>query len=83
MGGVRTPLVDVPTATYFTTSPGPGTCFELGHSARLDQDRLKNLYPDPKKEADRIAQSIDRMVKDRFLTESDARRLRAELVVKK
>ena len=83
MGGVRTPLVDVPTATYFTTSPGPGTCFELGHSARLEQARLKGLYPDPKKEADKIAQSIDRMVKDRFLTESDARRLRAELVVKK
>jgi hypothetical protein len=79
VGGVRTPFVEVPTATYFTTSPGPGTCFELGHSVRFDDARLKALYPDSKAQATKISQSIDRLVKERLLTESDAKRLRAEL----
>jgi hypothetical protein len=83
MGGVRSPFVDVPTATYFTTSPGPGTCAELGHTLRFDEARLKTLYPDAKSEANKVAQSIDRMVKERFLTESDAKRLRADLLPKK
>jgi hypothetical protein len=81
-GGVRGPFVDVPTATYFTTSPGPGTCAELGHTMRFDEARLKTLYPDAKSEANKVAQSIDQMVKDRFLTESDAKRLRADLLPK-
>jgi len=76
-GGIRSPFVDVPTATYFTTSPGPGTCAELGHTARFDEARLKTLYPDAKAQASRISQSVDRMVKERFLTDSDAKRLRA------
>jgi hypothetical protein len=79
MGGVRSPFVDVPTATYFTTSPGPGTCAELGHAARFDEARLKSLYPDPKAEVNKVSQSIDRMVKERYLTESDAKLLRAYL----
>jgi hypothetical protein len=80
IGGVRTPYVDVPTATYFTTSVGPGTCAELGHQQRFDEARLKGLYPDSKAEAGRISQSIDRMVKERLLTDSDAKRLRAQLL---
>jgi hypothetical protein len=80
MGGIRSPFVDVPAATYFTTSPGPGTCAELGHQQRFDEARLKSLYPDSKAEATKISQSIDRMVKERLLTESDAKRLRAQLM---
>ena len=80
VGGVRNPFVDVPVATYFTTSPGPGTCAELGHMASFDQARLKNLYPDAKEYSSKVAQSIDRATKERFLTESDAKRLRAYIL---
>ena len=80
VGGVRSPFVDVPMATYFTTSPGPGTCAELGHMVQFDQGRLKQLYPDLKVHSSRIVQSIDRMVKERFLTESDGKRLKTELL---
>src|SRR4029079_17971054 len=33
VGGIRSPYVDVPVATYFTNSNGPGTCPELGHKS--------------------------------------------------
>jgi len=77
---VRSPFVDVPVATYFTTSPGPGTCAELGHAAPFDQTRLKELYPHAKDYSNKISQSIDEMVRERFLTESDAKRLRAYIL---
>jgi hypothetical protein len=80
IGGVRSPFVDVPAATYYTTSSGPGTCAELGHAAPFDQARIKKLYPDAKEYSSKVAQSIDRMTKERFLTESDAKRLKAYIL---
>ncbi|HEY7334688.1 MAG TPA: alpha/beta hydrolase domain-containing protein [Bryobacteraceae bacterium] len=80
MGGVRSPFVDAPVATYFTTSPGPGTCAELGHTANFNAAQLKKLYPDAKSYSSKVAQSINQMAKERFLTEPDAKRLKAELL---
>ena len=80
LGGVRSPYVDVPTATYFTTAPGPGTCRELGYDVKFDWARLDAMYGSYKKYASKVAQSIDRMAKDRYITESDAKRMRAELL---
>jgi len=80
LGGVRSPYVDVPTATYFTTAPGPGTCRELGYDVKFDWARLDGMYGSYKKYAAKVAQSIDRMAKDRYITESDAKRMRAELI---
>ena len=81
LGGIRSPYVDVPTATYYTTTPGPGTCRELGFDTRFDWSRLDSLYGSYRKYAAKAAQSIDRMVKERWLTESDARRIKAETIV--
>jgi len=80
LGGVRSPYVDVPTATYFTTAPGPGTCRELGYDVKFDWARLDAMYGSFKKYSAKVAQSIDRMAKDRYITESDAKRMRAELL---
>ena len=82
MGGVRSPYVDAPTATYFTTSPGPGTCAELGHTMTFDKARLDALYANQGKYTAKVEQSINKMVKDRFLTESDAKRMKAALLGK-
>ena len=79
-GGVRSPYVDVPTATYFTTTPGPGTCRELGYENKFDWAKLDATYGSYKNYAAKVNQSIDRMVKDRFLTEADAKRMRADLL---
>jgi hypothetical protein len=80
LGGVRSPYVDVPTATYFTTTPGPGTCRELGYDVKFDWARLDALYGSYKNYAGKVSVSIDRMLKDRYITEQDARRMRAELL---
>ena len=76
IGGMRSFDVDVPVATYFTTTPGPGTCRELGHEDRYDWATLESLYGSYKSYASKVTQSVDRMVKERWLTEADARRIR-------
>jgi hypothetical protein len=79
LGGVRTPYVDVPVATYFTVSPGPGTCGELGHKVVFEPSRLNSLYPNARAYTTKVSQSVDRLVKDRWLTESDGKKIKAEL----
>ena len=58
-GGVRSPWVDVPTATYTTTSPGPGTCAELGHAIPFAADRIRMLYPTPQDYAKKVSLDVD------------------------
>lgn len=76
IGGVRNPYVDVPVATYTTTSPGPSTCRELGHKIPFDAARISMLYSTDKVYADKVAQSVDRLVKEHWLTEADGRRIK-------
>jgi hypothetical protein len=77
LGGVRSPYVDVPIATYTTTSPGPSTCRELGHKIPFDAARMSTLYGTDTVYADKVAQSVDRLVKERWLTEADGRKIKA------
>jgi hypothetical protein len=79
IGGVRTPYVEVPVATYFVTSPGPGTCRELGHTVPLEHSRLAEMYPNAKTYTKKVDQVADRLVKSGWLTESDGRKIKAEL----
>jgi hypothetical protein len=78
VGGVRNPYVDVPVATYFTNSTGPGNCREMGHKVALEAARVTTLYGSPKNYASKVAQSVDRLVRERWLTESDGKRIKAE-----
>ena len=78
MGGVRNPYVDVPAASYTFTSPGPGTCRELGTTTPYDSAKLNGLYGDQKKYAAKVAVSVDQMVKDRWITKSDGDKIKAE-----
>jgi hypothetical protein len=77
-GGVRNSYVDVPAATYTTTTPGPGTCRELGSTIPFDWARLESLYGNHKNYVAKVSQSVDRMVKDRWITESDAQQIKTE-----
>ena len=79
IGGVRTPYVEVPVATYFVTSPGPGTCGELGHKVAFDRSRIAGQYPDANAYKSKINQAIDRLVREGWLTDSDGRKIRSEL----
>jgi hypothetical protein len=77
-GGVRNPWVDAPVFTTITTSPGPGTCFELGHHVPFDAARLASLYRSAEDYAARVSESVERAVKAGYFTESDGRRMKAE-----
>jgi hypothetical protein len=76
LGGVRTPFIDVPDATYFTNSPGPGVCREMGHKTSFDAVKILELYGSRKNYSSRFAETVDRLLKERWLTEGDARRLK-------
>ncbi len=78
-GGVRSPWVDQPTATYTTTSPGPGTCAELGHVIPFTADRLKALYSTPQAYAKKMSVEVDDLVKAHWFTESDGKKMKADL----
>ena len=80
MGGVRTPYVDVPIATYHTTSKGETFCPELGRTEPFDWARLTSLYRNPQNYAAKVAESVDRLVRERWLTEPDGRKIKAEVI---
>jgi hypothetical protein len=78
-GGVRNPWVDVPTATYTTTSAGPGTCAELGHVIPFAAARIKMLYPSERDYTKKVNADVDALVKAHWFTESDGKKMKASL----
>ena len=78
VGGVRTPYVDVPIATYYTTSKGETFCPELAHTVPFDWARLNSLYGTPQNYTAKVGQSVDRLVRERWLTESDGKKIKVE-----
>jgi hypothetical protein len=80
MGGVRTPFIEVPDATYSTNSPGPGVCREMGRRVSFDTLRINEIYGSRKNYASRFAGTVDRLVKERWLTEGDAKRLKQAVI---
>jgi hypothetical protein len=79
LGGVRTPQIEVPDAAYFTSRPGPGTCREMGHKIPFDAARITELYGSRKAYTTKFTEAVDRLLKERWLTEGDAKRLKQGL----
>jgi hypothetical protein len=77
VGGVRSPWVDVPAATYFTGST-PAACREFGHTVAFDKARMDSLYGSDKNYQAKFAQSVDQLVKAGWYTESDGKKMKAE-----
>ncbi|HEX4997838.1 MAG TPA: alpha/beta hydrolase domain-containing protein [Terriglobia bacterium] len=75
-GGVRSPYVDVPAATFRTSSPGPGTCREMGHETPFDAAGMAARYGSRESYISRVEQSVDRLVKEGWFNESDGRRMK-------
>ena len=78
VGGARTPYLDVPIATYHTSSVGDTFCPQVGHLEPFDWAGLNRLYGTPEDYAAKVAQLVDRLVQERWLTESDGRKIKAE-----
>jgi len=77
-GGVRNPYVDVPAATYTTTTPGPGTCRELGTTTPYDLAKMDSLYGNHKAYVAKVDAATDQMLKARWITKTDAQKIKAE-----
>ncbi|MGH9642155.1 MAG: alpha/beta hydrolase domain-containing protein [Terriglobales bacterium] len=81
-GGVRTPYVDVPTATYYGTSTAAGpdtvppTCTITGHQVAFDQARLQQIYPTHDDYTRRVDADVDRLVMERWITDADGQRIK-------
>jgi hypothetical protein len=75
-GGIRSPLVDVPTATWTGTSTGASFCFIAGHETPFDKTKLMALYPTHADYAVAVKRNVDALVREGTLLREDG----AELV---
>lgn len=78
-GGIRSPYSDVPVAKYLTASGGPGNCREFGSTHPFSWSELEKLYGNHGNYLQKMNASIDRMLKDQWITEADSKRLRQVL----
>jgi hypothetical protein len=72
IGGVRSPYVDVPTATWFGSATGASFCFIAGWERPFDRAKLRALYPTHGTYVRKVVRSALRLAADRFVTVPDA-----------
>jgi len=70
-GGVRSPLVDVPTSTWNGNSTGPSFCRIAGHEIPFDAVRLKQLYPAHTAYVAAVKKSVSSLIEARVLVKED------------
>jgi hypothetical protein len=78
LGGVRSPYVDVPVATYhdWATDREPGGFgVMLGHEIPFSSDKLERLYASRQDYLARVEASVERMLAGRWLEPEDARHI--------
>jgi hypothetical protein len=80
VGGVRSPYLDVPAATYHTKTGGRGTCQNLAWKEAFTWAELESRYGSSDAYNLLFAESVDRLVEERWLTPSDGERIKVERV---
>jgi hypothetical protein len=71
LGGIRTPQVDVPLATYHGRMDGPGICELWGWREPVPKARIAALYGSKQGYLARFRASVARLVKSRWLERAD------------
>jgi hypothetical protein len=74
LGGVRTPNVDVPIATYVERglkAPGSNNSPYAGYDVAFSPDYLKVLYPTHQDYVDKVTADVRRLVTQKWLTPGD------------
>jgi Alpha/beta hydrolase domain len=83
-GGVRTPAVDVPIATYYGASTAlgpdttPPTCTIVGHMVPFGHAKLAMLYTTHANYVQRVSTDVDRLVSERWITAADGQRIKRQ-----
>jgi hypothetical protein len=82
LGGVRTPYVDVPIATYYAGSNKPDGSFnwEGGMMVPFSNEVLTALYPTKKDYVDPFCAQVDQLVKDGFILAVDGEKMKYDSV---
>jgi hypothetical protein len=70
-GGLRSPYLDVPTSTWFGSTPGPSFCGIAGHEVPLDPATLQTLYRTHGAYVRAVVKDTARLVAGRFITADD------------
>jgi hypothetical protein len=76
VGGVRSPYLDVPTATYQAKTPGQAVCGNLLNVKPFDWARLEKLYGSHEAYAAKIGRAVDQLVQQGWLTRADGDRIK-------
>jgi hypothetical protein len=71
IGGVRSPYVDVPTATWFGRATGASFCFIAGWERPFDAAKLQALYPTHGTYVRKVVRNTAQLVAERFVTLED------------
>ncbi|MDP3738850.1 MAG: alpha/beta hydrolase domain-containing protein [Hyphomonadaceae bacterium] len=75
-GGVRSPLLDVPTSTWNGNSTGLSFCRIAGHEIPLTPPQLAALYPSQAAYETAFRNSVNALVEQRFITKADGEALK-------
>ncbi len=67
LGGLRSPIIDVPVAAY-----NGEACVQAGTTIRFPAERLASLYPTHRTYVDRLLDATNQAVEDRFMICQDA-----------
>jgi hypothetical protein len=82
LGGVRTPYLDVPIATYYAASNKADGSFnwEGGMMVPFTNEALTALYPTKKDYVDPFCAKVDQLVKDGFILAVDGEQMKYDAV---
>lgn len=83
IGGLRTPYLDVPVATYYTSSKPADEesvryCDTQGYKIPFEKEKIMGLYPTRESYLSKVNDMVDSMVKQRYLTEGDGEKIKEE-----
>lgn len=79
VGGLRSPYLDVPIATYHTgISNGIFTCIVLGDKVPFSEELLQQLYPNHGDYVKQVVQDSQNLFKDGFLLQHDVAKIKVQ-----
>jgi Alpha/beta hydrolase domain len=81
-GGVRSPWLDVPSGTFYPAMKGPSNCADIGYWIPFSWQRLESIYGSYENYSKKFLAAVDRLAKERWVTPSDAEKIKAELLRK-
>jgi hypothetical protein len=83
LGGLRTPYLDIPVATYYAKSKpadekSARLCSTQGYKVPFEKGKILALYPTRESYWSKVSGMVDAMVKERSLTEADGAKIKKE-----